>query len=83
LNVQHFDLMLRHFQNTLLNLNIDPDVIQEAVDMLQPIRHIFAQGAARAKAEEQSSLQRKHILQAAVVVAISSFVLMRFVRLRR
>jgi hypothetical protein len=75
--------MLRHFRETLQNLNINPEVIEEAMEMLQPIRPIFAQGAARAKAEERSLLQRKLILQAVAFVAISSFVVLRLVRLRR
>jgi hemoglobin len=41
LNETHFDLVAEHFQDTLEELNIEPEIIQECMDVLATARPVF------------------------------------------
>jgi hemoglobin len=54
LNETHFDLVAMHFGDTLRHLKIDPDLVDEAIGVISPLRDIFVEGA---KAHSQSTLR--------------------------
>jgi hemoglobin len=59
-----YDLVLEHFQATLLDLNVPVDAVQEAVAVVQPLREAFARGAATARKQKlrESQKQSRQVL---------------------
>ena len=48
LNEEHFDAVAGHFVATLQELGVQPDMIDEAVSVIAPLRPMFVEGAAKA-----------------------------------
>lgn len=71
-----YDLVLEHFSATLLDLDVPPDTVQEAVAVVAPLRASFARGAQmareRKRREKQRSRQYVVLLAVGVVAAIVS-----------
>jgi hypothetical protein len=69
LNENHFDLVVEHFSDTLNEMNVDPNLIDEALDVIMPIRAIFAKGAEQSRQRKRADM-RKHHVAVAIVVAL-------------
>ena len=41
LNETHFDIVSQHFVDTLEEMNVDSELIQEALAVVSPLRHVF------------------------------------------
>ena len=70
LNETHFDIMMEHLRSTFAELEIDPHLVEEAVQVLKPLRDIFQQGAQMAAAREhrEDVWRRVHLVVAVVAV---------------
>jgi hemoglobin len=79
MNEKHFDLVIEHFRKTLQELDIDTTLIQEAVDMLMPVRPVFQQGAANAVARQRAEVWN-HYLRTAAVAALVGYVVVHWIR---
>jgi hemoglobin len=82
LNETHFDVLMVHFASTLRELDVEQDAIDDAVDMLSPIRPIFVQGAAEAVHRKQNQKIVKSLRWAALLAVVAVGVA-RFSSLRR
>ncbi|GAX15632.1 hypothetical protein FisN_3Hh104 [Fistulifera solaris] len=80
LNESHFDLMMKHLRSTFEELDIDKALIQEAVQVLTPMRSLFEQGGKAANLREEN--WRKGA-QAAAAVAVISLLTWRFMATRK
>jgi hypothetical protein len=69
LNEHHFDLVVDHFSDTLHEMNVDPNLIDEALDVIVPIRFVFTKGAEQARQRKRVAM-RKHHATVAIVVAL-------------
>ena len=79
LDETHFDLVADHFTTTLKEMKVDGDVIQEALDVVMPLRNIFKEGARRAR-ERKRKAEFHSRLKIVAVVAVVAAVALRFVR---
>lgn len=70
LNEEHFDIMMEHLRTTFQELSIDPHLVEEAVEVLKPLREIFRQGAQIVAAREyrENVWRRVQVVAAFVVV---------------
>ena len=48
LNEKHFDMVAGHFVGALQELGVQPDIIDQAVGVVAPLRPMFVEGAAKA-----------------------------------
>ena len=80
LNEKHFDLMMKHFVDTLHDLNIKDDLVNEALFMLSPVRKVFVQGSklAKQKSNKDKIYQSIQIITVATIVGIG---IIRFSRI--
>jgi len=69
LNETYFDVVMEHFVATLKDMNIDPSVIHEAMEVISPLRPIFVQGAVEA-AERKKQLRRKDVMTETTVFVV-------------
>lgn len=79
LNETHFDLMMKHFVDTLHDLNIKDDLINEALYMLSPVRKVFLQGSTLAKAKRN----KDKFYQSIQIITVATIVGMGIVRFFR
>lgn len=79
MNETHFDLVIEHFKMTLKDLGIAENLIQDAVDMLSPIRPVFQEGAAEAAARKRAEAWH-HNLETAVVISFVGYVAVHWIR---
>mmetsp|Transcript_238 Transcript_238/g.636 ORF Transcript_238/g.636 Transcript_238/m.636 type:complete len:354 (-) Transcript_238:1726-2787(-) len=67
LSEMHFDGVAGHFIATLNSMGVEQKLIDEAVAVIAPLRPIFEQGAAKAKAREEDKKeeeeQQAHLLE--------------------
>ncbi len=75
LNESHFDIVTKHFTDTLEEMNVDEEFIQEALDGVMPIKEIFREGARLAKERKETKefrgrLKKLLLLGAVVVLAV-------------
>lgn len=80
LNGKHFDLMMQHLRQTFEELDIDETLIQDAVQVLTPMRRLFEQGGNAANSKEANWRKGAHIT---VVVAFVSILTWRFMAARK
>jgi hypothetical protein len=69
LDETYFDVVMEHFTATLKEMNVDPGVIKEAIDVISPLRPLFAQGAAEARERKKLNF-RKDVLTETTVLAV-------------
>ena len=79
LNCSHFDLVLQHFQSTLQELGVDDEITMDAVQILLPLRQVFAKGVADSEARRRV-LRRNKFLYTATVTALGALVVQWMVR---
>jgi hemoglobin len=68
-----YDLVLQHFEATLLDLNVPRDAVQEAVAVVTPLRASFARGASlaqKSRRRQESLQQSRHVLFLVVGVGL-------------
>lgn len=80
LNETHFDIVLQHFCDTLTELDVDSNVIEDAKAVVAPLRDVFAHGQAAAQQQRQSQQQRR---QALLVAGGAAMVVLVMVLVRR
>eukprot|EP00934_Nitzschia_sp_Nitz4_P002732 Nitzschia sp. Nitz4//scaffold7_size249615//42773//43126//NITZ4_001147-RA/size249615-exonerate_est2genome-gene-0.126-mRNA-1//-1//CDS//3329558352//2722//frame0 len=68
LDESYFDVVMGHFVATLEEMNVDQSVIDEAVQVISPLREIFIEGAQEAKVRKEAR-KRQDILHSVTVVA--------------
>ena len=74
LNETYFDVVMEHFKETLKQLKVDPSVISEAVEVILPLRSIFAQGAAEAKERKKREFRKDVITESMILIAFVTLV---------
>ena len=73
LDEKYFDIVMEHFENTLKELNVDANLIEEAVGVVKPLRSIFELGAKEARQRKQELERERQLVLfagAAVVLAV-------------
>lgn len=76
---KHYDAMMQHFVETLKEINIAQELIDEALFMLSPMRPIFVQGAVLAQSRRQAK-RRMHNLQMTAMIAVVAIGMLRLYR---
>jgi len=74
MNCQHFDRVIQHFESSLRELGIAHEIVQEALDMLLPLRPVFEQGVEEAAARQRVARRNRYISTAAVTAIASAVV---------
>lgn len=69
LDETYYDRVMEHFSGTLKDMNVAPDVIEEACKVVLPLRAVFEQGAVEAK-ERQKGQRRQDILTKSTLVLV-------------
>lgn len=82
LSERHFDMVAKHFTDTLEEMKVDPELIKEALDVVMPLREIFREGARLAKERKEQNEFRSRVRKL-VVVAVMAAVAIRFVRTKK
>lgn len=83
MNCHHFDLVLAHFQSAVLELGISNETVEEAVQMLLPLRVVFERGVEAAAARQRNVKRHRYISSAAVILIATALALQwRMVRSR-
>jgi len=80
MNVTHFDLVLQHFESALNELGIAHETIQEAVNVLLPMRPVFQRGVEEAAARKRAALRLHYIFTATVAATVGAIALHWFMR---
>lgn len=70
LNGTHFDLMMKHLRKTFEELHIDDSLIQEAVQVLTPMRRLFEEGGNAAKSKSENWKRTAQIAAGVALVSI-------------
>lgn len=69
LNEEYFDFVLQHFEDTLTEMDVDEDLIKEALEVVRPLREVFAQGYREAQERKRKAeLKRRAVMAIAVAV---------------
>ncbi|CAB9530862.1 Group 1 truncated hemoglobin [Seminavis robusta] len=79
LDESHFDIVAKHFTDTLEEMNVDAELIKEALDVVTPLRNIFQEGARQAKKRKETAEFRGR-LKKLVFVAIAAALMVRYAR---
>jgi truncated hemoglobin YjbI len=77
----HFDVMIEHFDGTLRELHIEDHVIENAKQIIYPLRDVFKQGARDAR--QRQILLAKHRYAKAALVAGIAFTVAAYIFIRR
>mmetsp|Transcript_21109 Transcript_21109/g.51926 ORF Transcript_21109/g.51926 Transcript_21109/m.51926 type:complete len:177 (+) Transcript_21109:81-611(+) len=77
LDETYYDCVMEHFSETLKEMEVDPQVIEDACNVVLPLRAIFAQGAKEAEERQGQQTRRglwtEALLVLAGVVAIAAY----------
>jgi truncated hemoglobin YjbI len=71
LAVQHLDLFVGHFVETFRQLELEPDHIYAAVQVLEELRPVFVQGHRQAMERHRQRRLARRVRGAAVVLAVT------------
>jgi truncated hemoglobin YjbI len=82
LDESYFDVVMEHFTKTLKDMEVDADVIDDASQVIMPLRAFFEQGAQEAKERKQAQARQRFVHQATVslVVGILAVAMINLVR---
>ena len=72
LNETHFDMVAKHFTDTLEEMNIEPELIEEALDVVMPLKEIFREGARLARERRQQEEFRGRVKKLIMVALIAT-----------
>ena len=67
----HFDIVAQHFEDTLTEMNVDPDLITESLIVVMPLRDVFAQGFREAQERKKKAVRARQAIVAILVAAIA------------
>jgi len=67
LNAGHFDIVMQHFRGTLEDMKVDSELIQEAMDVILPVRYCFEKGAEQAQLRRRAETRRTHCVTAVIL----------------
>jgi truncated hemoglobin YjbI len=82
LSEQHFDRVMKHFRDTLEELNVEEELMEEAVDVVMPLRMVFQQGAEES-AKRKRKFEWEHKVAMGAIVAIVAAVAVKLVLSRK
>jgi hemoglobin len=74
---EHFDRMIEHLKATFSELELDAEVVEQAVLVLEPLRVVFQQGSAQAKARK-SSQENWRKLQTVLGIACVGLIVVKY-----
>jgi hypothetical protein len=69
LSEYHFDLVTEHFTATLNEMRVEPQLIQEALEVMTPVRNVFVKGAEQARQRQHLFKRNHHVV---VCIALSA-----------
>lgn len=69
-----YDVVLEHFSQTLRELNVPDESIQDALQIVKPFRVIFQEGAAQAAQRKKQTERRELLWQLGVSTAVALYV---------
>jgi hemoglobin len=79
LSERHFDIVTEHFTATLQEMNVDPELAKEALEVVMPLREIFKEGAKAAQARKEAREFRSRVKKAVLVAVLAAFTI-RYIR---
>jgi hemoglobin len=82
LSEKHFDMVAKHFTDTLEEMHVEDELVKEALEVVMPLRNVFQEGASQAKARRESEEFRGRLKMAACTAIVAALVI-RFVRSRK
>jgi len=82
LNETHFDIVAKHFTDTLEEMDVEPDLVKEALEVVMPLRGPFKEGARQARERKEAAAFRSRVRKA-VVVAILAGLAVRYFKGRK
>lgn len=82
LNESHFDMVAKHFTDTLEEMNVDPELVKEALEVVMPLRKIFQEGARQAKERKEAAAFYGKLKKAAFVAVVAALVV-KYVRSKK
>jgi hemoglobin len=82
LSEEHFDIVSKHFTDTLEEMHVDHELVKEALEVVMPLRNVFQEGARQAKARREADEFRGRLKMAALA-AVAAVLVLRFVRSRK
>ena len=71
LDETYFDIVAQHFKDTLVEMDVDPDLIKESLDVVMPLREVFAQGAREAQERTKRAAGKRQAVLAIVAAALA------------
>lgn len=75
----HFDVVAGHFEETLKEMNVDRELIDEALEVVKPLRANFKEGARKAKERKRTAAYHRRL----VTVAAAALVVVAVVKLTK
>mmetsp|Transcript_29816 Transcript_29816/g.49206 ORF Transcript_29816/g.49206 Transcript_29816/m.49206 type:complete len:176 (+) Transcript_29816:112-639(+) len=75
LSEAHFDMVAQYFTETLEEMEFDPELAKEALEVVMPLREIFKEGAKQAKKRKEAAAFRSHVKKAIAVAIIAAIVI--------
>lgn len=82
LNESHFDIVAKHFTDTLEEMKVDPELVEEALAVVTPLREIFREGARQARERREAGQFRGRVTQV-VVAAVLAAIVVKYVRAKK
>lgn len=82
LNESHFDIVAKHFTDTLEEMKVEPELVAEALAVVVPLRELFKEGARQAQERREAAQFRGRMKKAAVVAVLASLVV-KYVRSKK
>ena len=81
LNEDYYDIVMEHFKTTLEELQVDPTLVEEALEVVMPLRHIFVQGARDARERKRVKRRNQLMTQGALLLVVVGFVAAGVIRI--
>ena len=72
LDASYFDVVMEHFKGTLDDMKVDSALVDEALQVISPLRKVFEQGAAEAQELRQAKARVRLTNQVGFAVAVAA-----------
>lgn len=82
LSEEYFDIVAQHFEDTLVEMNVDPDLIKESLEVVMPLRTVFYQGFRQAQERKKKAIRTRRAILA-VLVAVVAVGAVKFVKSKK
>jgi len=66
-----FDVVAQHFEDTLTEMNVDSELIKESLEVVMPLRDVFAQGYREAQERKKKAVRKRQVILAVLVAAVA------------